>query len=239
MSTAANVRAGRAYVEVATDDAKLRRGLQDISTRLEAWSRSVTAIGMKAMAAATAIAFPAGFSIRTFAAFEMQMSKVAAITAATAAEVKVSSFKWTETHYFPFAFYSMAYRDILSVLTCTVNASEFRGWPAGTVLFDGAEISLVTDTDTEGDGEIKYYWKIGYSFITSPHVSDIRIGNGYPITKEGWNYLWVFRKKQTASDRNGKTSTIMRPYAAYVERVYEHTEFAYLLLPGDESIWTG
>ena len=149
-------------------------------------------------------------------------------------ERKVSAFKWTETHYFPFEFYTMAYRNILGSMTCTVNASEFRGCEAGTVLFDGVDIQLVTDADPE-DGEIKYFWKISYSFITSPNVKDIQIGHN-KVHKKGWEYLWTYRRKMTDTREAGKGNAVMKPYAAYVEQIYDTADFAYLLLPFSELL---
>jgi hypothetical protein len=145
-------------------------------------------------------------------------------------DVKRPAFRFTETHYFPYEFYTMAYRNILIGLTACVNSEEFRGFPAGTVLFEGVEnLSLVTDSD-DGDGELKYYWKISYQFVVEPNVSGLRVGSSPPFSKNGWDYLWIWRKKLKLTDSEGEPSTVMSPYTANVERVYEYENFALLMI---------
>lgn len=85
---ASGVKAGSAYVEVSIDDAKVKAGLRSLSVTMDTWSRKAAAIGMGAMVAATAAAVPVLSSMSVFANFESQMSKVAAITQATSAQIK-------------------------------------------------------------------------------------------------------------------------------------------------------
>ncbi|MGL6197018.1 MAG: phage tail tape measure protein, partial [Thermoguttaceae bacterium] len=85
---ASDIKAGRAYIEIATDDKNLKNGLSKMSAELEQWCRRTTTIGMGAIAAASTVALPLGASMAVYANFESQMAKVAAITKATSGEVK-------------------------------------------------------------------------------------------------------------------------------------------------------
>lgn len=48
MASAAGIRAGRAYVELFTDDSKLVRGLNSAATRLKSWGAGLSSIGKRA-----------------------------------------------------------------------------------------------------------------------------------------------------------------------------------------------
>lgn len=84
MPSAADVRAGAAYVEVTADDRKLGRGLAGARRRLRAFAAAVSDIG-GAMLRATAVPLGAlAISSRTFMGFSDQMSEVQAVTGAAA-----------------------------------------------------------------------------------------------------------------------------------------------------------
>ena len=60
------IRAGRAFVELFTDDSKLVRGLKAASGKLKAWGSTVTGMGMKLMAGGAAIVGPMLAATKTF-----------------------------------------------------------------------------------------------------------------------------------------------------------------------------
>ena len=88
---------------------------------------------------------------------------------------------------------------------------------AGEVLFKGAAISQ------RDDG----VWEITGQFAASPNKTGITVGLMTNIAKKGWEYLWV--RYWDFEDTSAKT-IVKRPYAAYVEKVYEEGSFAGLVL---------
>ena len=86
MPAARDIKAGSAYVELATRDSKLVRGLQRAARRLNGFAASVKATGLKLIGMGTAAAAPFALSARTFASFESQMARVKALTGAQGAE---------------------------------------------------------------------------------------------------------------------------------------------------------
>ncbi len=86
MTTARQVRAGSAYVELSTRDAKLVRGLQRASKRLKSFGASAQAAGMKLLATGGLAAVPFALSAKAFANFEQRMARVKALTGASGDE---------------------------------------------------------------------------------------------------------------------------------------------------------
>ena len=65
-ANAGAIRAGRAFVELFTDDSKLVRGLRAASGKLKAWGSTVTGMGVKLMAGGAAIVGPMLAAVKTF-----------------------------------------------------------------------------------------------------------------------------------------------------------------------------
>jgi hypothetical protein len=80
MADSGAIRAGRSYVELFTDDVNLIKGLSNASKRLRAWGASVTAMGMKALAAGAALAAPLLASTKAFAQMGDELAKAATKT---------------------------------------------------------------------------------------------------------------------------------------------------------------
>ena len=78
------VKAGAAYVELLTRDAKLVKGLAAAQRRLQDFGASTKALGASLFALGAAAAAPLGMSAATFAAFDDGMRAVRAVTQATA-----------------------------------------------------------------------------------------------------------------------------------------------------------
>ncbi len=80
------VLAGRAYVELTTNDSKLQKGLQNAQAQLRAFADTVSGIGRELLTASAALGTPLALSLRTFANFDDEMRMVKAVTGATGQE---------------------------------------------------------------------------------------------------------------------------------------------------------
>ena len=76
MPSQTDIRAGRAFVEVFTDDSKLQQGLIAINKRMDAWSQRLSGMGMKAMATAGALSLPFITGAKVFSSFGDQIEKM-------------------------------------------------------------------------------------------------------------------------------------------------------------------
>ncbi len=128
-------------------------------------------------------------------------------------DVTVPVFSYTETHFVPAASVTSAYVNTLFHLTGRVNASGFKGFAAGEMLFLGASGAKRSSED---------FWEITYRFACSPNATGLSVGPITGIAKKGWEYLWALYEdtEDTAAKR-----IVKRPVAAYVERVYEDGNF--------------
>ena len=80
------VRAGRAFVELYSNDSKLTKGLKLAQRKLAAFGKQVTTLGKSLVKTASLAAAPLALSLKIGAQFEDQMSKIKAVTAGTEAE---------------------------------------------------------------------------------------------------------------------------------------------------------
>lgn len=83
MSATANIKAGRAYVEVTADSSKLRKSLGEAQAQLRFFSKSCTAMGREMLALGGAMSLPFALAERSFAGFDDRMRLVQAITNST------------------------------------------------------------------------------------------------------------------------------------------------------------
>ena len=132
-------------------------------------------------------------------------------------DIVVPKFSWTETWQLPIADYGWAYSQVLKAATGRVNASEFRGFPAGQVLFKGGKGSA--------SSKDPMLIEITYAFDQSDDVTAQTIGDITGIAKTGWQYLWV--QYAETVDATAK-DYVRRPKSVYVERVYDSVAFATL-----------
>lgn len=130
-------------------------------------------------------------------------------------DVTVPAFKWQRTKFWPAAAITPAYVLTVADLTGKVNQALFDGFAADTVLFLGAT----------GSQRGKDDWEITYQFAYSPNVTGLAAGGITGIAKKGWEYLWFLYR-----DDVDQHSLVKRPYAAYVERIYERGDFSLLSL---------
>lgn len=123
-------------------------------------------------------------------------------------DVADKAYKWSEVWSLPASSYNFAYSTILGELTGRVNAAYFRGFPAYTVQFGGAN-----GGNLSGDGKLREF---SYSFEVSPSATGLTMGDITNITKTGWDYLWV--RYETTDDTTAKKTT-PKPIQVDVDRV--------------------
>lgn len=134
-------------------------------------------------------------------------------------DIVVPVYQFTETHVFPNAAVTDAYKATLMIMTGRVNSDTFRGFEPGSVLFLGASGSKRGAASGAGD------WEITFRFAVSVNLAAITVGPITGISKKGWEYLWV--RYEDAED-GAAQSIVKRPVAAYVERVYLELPFSIL-----------
>ncbi len=132
-------------------------------------------------------------------------------------DVPDKAFKWSETHQLLLADYGFTYSTILGQYTGQKNTATFRGFPAGTVRFDGS-----SGGQSSKDPIIAEY---NYNFAVSPDETGLTIGAITGIAKTGWDYLWVRCAEKT--DSTLKTTTLT-PVQVEVEKVMNSFDFALL-----------
>jgi len=128
-------------------------------------------------------------------------------------DVTIPVFSYTETHFIPAASVTSGYVNTLFQLTGKVNASGFKGFAAGEMLFLGASGAKRASED---------FWEITYRFACSANATGLAVGPITGIAKKGWEYLWALY--EDVEDDDAKR-IVKRPVAAYVERVYDTANF--------------
>jgi len=98
-----------------------------------------------------------------------------------------------------------------------VNSAEFRGFPAGTLLFVSADISEVDS----GDRTI-YQVEYKFEFSNNENAVEVEGWDGDDIVKGGWEYLWIdYRKKK--NETSGLVVTT--PAYAFTEKMYLQCDY--------------
>lgn len=128
-----------------------------------------------------------------------------------------------------------SYKQRVVLLTGTVNDNVFKGWSAGCVLFEGCSASAAAeyhDEDAIPDGQGGYVipprviHTITYKFKCNLTRNALPVA-GITVRKEGFQYMWVYSKKQ---DDSVTGVTLEYPQTVVVNDVYEKTNFALLEL---------
>ena len=83
MSASANIRAGRAYVEVTAETSKLRANLNAAQSQLRDFGKACQGLGRDMMALGGALSLPFILAERSFAGFDDKMRLVQAVTSST------------------------------------------------------------------------------------------------------------------------------------------------------------
>ena len=130
-------------------------------------------------------------------------------------DITVPIYNFSETHYIDSATVTNPYKGTLFSLTGRVNDADFKGLNAGECLFLGASGSKRGEDD----------WEITFRFAGLPNATGLMIGDIGPISKKGWEYLWVRYDDEEDTDAN---ALVKRPVAAYIEKVYRDGGFSAL-----------
>lgn len=139
-------------------------------------------------------------------------------------DIVVPSLAWTETYDVPSKYVTSDYIKRTAFMTGTVNASAFRSFMAGEVLFLGCSGTHEWDQE-KGDGP----WSLSYKFSANPNCGPnmtlpaLVVGNITDIVKRGHEYLWVRYENSESSFNLLKT-----PRHVYVNQVYRASNFANL-----------
>ena len=83
MAATANIRAGRAYVEVTAETSRLKANLASAQAQLSAFGKSCQSLGRSMTALGGALTLPFALAERSFAGFDDKMRLVQAVTSAT------------------------------------------------------------------------------------------------------------------------------------------------------------
>lgn len=110
---------------------------------------------------------------------------------------------------------TFGYRASLKDITFTVNDSEFRGFDAGEVLFEGA-----TGRRIKGGG-----YAVTYKFAVSKNTDDFKVGDITVTHKQGWDYMDV--RMRNIVD-NVTQVHLQVPLYVYIHSVYDDGDFSTL-----------
>jgi hypothetical protein len=141
-------------------------------------------------------------------------------------DVVVPVFEWTEEYELPARTLTDSYVKTVADMTGTTNTKKFRGFDAGEVLFlgvSGTQVfnpnqQLITDAVST---------RISFRFAAKKTRKNLLIASvGVIPTIKGWDYLWI---RYAPNQANG--IGLQTPVAAYVNRVYEESDFGLLRLP--------
>lgn len=83
MAATANIRAGRAYVEVTAETSKLKKSLDGAQSRLKDFGRACQGLGRDMTALGGALSLPFALAEKSFAGFDDKMRLVQAVTSST------------------------------------------------------------------------------------------------------------------------------------------------------------
>lgn len=136
-------------------------------------------------------------------------------------DVKRPAWQHSVSISYPASVVTQNYLQSLFQMTGTVNSAPIWFFNRGELLFEGADWS--TREQTNDAGNLELWYDFTFSFIAMPNTIVQREGM-QPLPKEGHQYYWVFTwpKKDPESE-----SLVQRPISAYVERVYEYSDFSF------------
>ncbi len=95
------------------------------------------------------------------------------------------------------------------------NASPWKGFAAGELLYLGVT----------GQAQPNDFWTLTHKFAAGENKTDIPVSPGIRVDKKAWEYLWCVYQFATSN-----SNVVQVPQAAYVEKVYNETNFDLLRL---------
>ena len=143
-------------------------------------------------------------------------------------DIVTSAFNFEVKDYKDDADMTPTYLGTLFSMSGTINDDDVRT-PRGN--FNAGELLYLGATYHQRQDDI---WELIHKFSALPNKTGVVIGDLDPIDKRGWDYLWVEHAKDVDENAGGgaKKVEVKIPIAAYVERVYEETDFLDLELEG-------
>lgn len=126
-------------------------------------------------------------------------------------EMVIPALKMTYTFKHTLGVITEAHARLLASYTGMVNSTAFRGFPAGEMLFLGANGSDGTDAEAS----------VTYEFAASQNIVGLTIGAIAGIAKKGHEYLWI-----EYTDAVEGNAFAVQPAAVHIERVYNTLDFA-------------
>lgn len=112
---------------------------------------------------------------------------------------------------------TQSYQILVEDLTATVNDDTYKGRPAGSVRFDGANGTQSSDGT----------WDLDYRFTRRPNISDETIGGITGVNADGWDFVWPYFIPLRDGDGNITTN----PAYVFVDRIYPRADLTELLIP--------
>lgn len=120
---------------------------------------------------------------------------------------------YTVNYVFQDADVTTGFVDLLATIVGTVNNAAFRGYQAGELLL----------TRVTGSPRADGHWDISFGFAVSRNKTGLTLGGITDITKDGWDYLWVFYV-----DTKDGSYVHKKPGQVNVERVFDRSNYALL-----------
>ena len=151
-------------------------------------------------------------------------------------EVKAPDFKISIKMVVENGVITPAFLSTLGSMVPSVNNANFRGFAAGTLLYNGATI------DAQEDEEYGVVWNINHSFDFSVNLTDFDLGPFHIPLKRAHDHAWmafVDRVVEYESvpelDANGQTIMVNKPKRIMpiaeqlnIAQVYRYTDFSLL-----------
>lgn len=130
-------------------------------------------------------------------------------------EITVPQFVFGETHYLAANLVTWSYAATLCELTGKTNASAWRAFAAGQVLFLGASGRQRGEED----------WAVTFKFVAGRNLTNLTIGEITGIQKKAWQYLDILF--QDVDDDNS-SMVLPKIRVVTVHDVYEECNFGLL-----------
>lgn len=103
------------------------------------------------------------------------------------------------------------------------NNADWKGFAAGELLYLGVT----------GQAQPNDYWTLTHKFAAGENKTGLVVSPDLTVNKKAWEYLWC---AYNFAGSNG--GVVQVPQAAYVERVYDSTDFNLLRLDPPVCDWT-
>jgi hypothetical protein len=118
---------------------------------------------------------------------------------------------------------TLSFMRTLRSAVAKTNDAPWKGFETGEVLYLGVN----------GQAEPDDLWKLTHKFAVGENLVDVPVSPQITVDKGAWQYLWCTYQDAINADRR-----VQVPVAAYVERVYDATDFNLLRLNPPIADWS-